>query len=408
MRLLQSSGVERSQLTVFDKDASRSTWMDPETLLRDFAPRTLVISPGVPLDQPWIHEARNNGVQITSELSLACACLEKEEILAITGSLGKSTVVSLLGVAASCVDPHAFVGGNLGIPLATYAHDVLEGRTRASILVLELSSYQLENAAGLRAHASGITYLAPNHLDRYESCDAYYAAKWRLVSELTHGPVVLNRHGGDLNQWAQEHPIVQDILWVEAEHCGLDEDDFQRAQLVGAHNRDNLALAYEMAFALEWPEADVRKALLSFKGLPHRVENVGTFGSIRFVNDSKATALESVKAAVDALSPSESNELWLLLGGRDKGLPWNTLKELKQRPQLRFAFFGEAGAHIQIQSALEGPCFPNLRACMEGLRASIPEGSTVLLSPGGSSLDEFRNFEERGQAFASWAEELYS
>jgi UDP-N-acetylmuramoylalanine--D-glutamate ligase len=323
-------------------------------------------------------------------------------MVAVTGSLGKSTVVSLLEAAAASAGIDAFVGGNLGIPLGEYIADVKEGirSQRANWVVLELSSFQLENCGGLAPEYSAITYLAPNHLERYPSLDAYYACKWELVKR-TKSKVFLNSNGGDLKQYAQKFPSEK-VVWTESAAA-----HFRAARLLGKHNQDNIMLAATIASTCGWGEA-TKKGLLEFRGLPHRMQNLGTHGGALFINDSKATTIESVQSALEGALESHAGDIFLLLGGKDKNLPWGKLKFLKELPRVRPVFFGASAEVIQSQSGVSGPSFASLRDLVSGLPKLVKAGDMVLLSPGGTSHDEFHNFEERGRSFSRWVEEVFS
>jgi UDP-N-acetylmuramoylalanine--D-glutamate ligase len=278
-------------------------------------------------------------------------------------------------------------------------------------VILELSSYQLENASSLSFQTSAITYLSKNHLERYSGVEEYYQVKWNLARQ-THGPVVLNLNGGDLANFVKERMRAGDgphsdyLHWVNRDCSFLTESELARSQLVGAHNRDNLAVAAEVARLCGWPATSL-EAMLLFAGLPHRVESIGEYQGVRFINDSKATTMESVLTATQSVCQEARGEVWLLLGGRDKKLPWDKLKTLLNTPRLRFVFFGECGAHARALSELEGECFSSLNETMRSLPKLVRKGDTVLLSPGGTSLDEFKNFEDRGIAFANMARERF-
>jgi len=407
--LLLTDGISSNDLLTFDDKSQEADFRNGDELLAKGKPKTLIVSPGVPLQTPWILEAKKNGIVITSELSIASKILTSESLIAITGSIGKSTTTCLLQAALEKFCPSYFVGGNLGIPLAVYAKDLLQKkRQRAQWIVLELSSYQLENFPELKADYSVITYLTPNHLERYTSKNEYYKTKWQLEKH-THKVLVLNKNGGELMSWSREHaPALVKIIWTDHKDPLIKQFSLNDCALLGAHNLDNIAMAAQIIQLNQWPQ-EAYQGLKEFPGLPHRVENLGWNQDILYINDSKATTMESVKIAIqsalEALKPNK--KLHLLLGGRDKNLPWQELKELSSNPSIQFYFFGECRDQAKKLSQLQGPTFPLMIEAAEAARAKAQPGDGILLSPGGTSLDEFKNFEYRGEVFKSFAKANY-
>lgn len=404
LELLLCLGVPRNQISTFDSKAP-ADFKDPELLLETAGPRSFCVSPGVPLSTDWIASALGAGVRITSELEISFSFLTSEMVIGITGSVGKSTTTSLLGAGALAVDPHTFVGGNLGTPLAQYVIDLLaKHRQRAELVLLELSSYQLENFSNLRSDISLLTFLSPNHMERYPSLEKYYASKLSLFDR-TQKFAVLNKAGGAAASKLQEIQSKNPILEVSIADRESSQFKFRlvhKPALVGLHNQDNLAMAFLVADKLHWPQASY-EAMLSFPGLPHRLESLGRHKNILFLNDSKATTIDSVLQAVASIqSEFAGSKIHLLLGGRDKNLPWQNLSTLGQSADLSFSFFGEFAAGAQAKSRLAGNSFQDLKSCLRDYRTWISHRDVVLFSPGGTSHDEFKNFEERGLYFKRW------
>lgn len=405
--LLLHSGIAPDSILTFDVKLETANFNDPEALMNQGQPQTLVVSPGVPLTSAWIKKAKESGVKITSELSLACACLTSEKVIGITGSVGKSTTVSLLGAGLESFSKTCFVGGNLGTPFASYAADVLAGsRPRADWIILELSSYQLENCENLSLDFSAITYFTSNHLERYDNLEHYYKTKWHILS-LTKKAMFLNSEGGDLVEYFKKNGHHELVHIASKKDPVLADLHLETAQLIGQHNQDNLALASHLALAAGWPMSSI-EAMKSFKGLVHRLENLGSIKGIRFINDSKATAMDSVLIATTAAYDTLENEgrLYLLLGGRDKNLPWQDLIPLNKFKNIEFVFFGECRDTAQNKSTLPGSSFSHLKEALSFTFSKAQKGDTVLLSPGGTSLDEFKSFEDRGNFFKQQVEEF--
>lgn len=446
-RLLQKLGVAPHALFTFD-DKIHADFSSPLVAMQTAKPKTLIVSPGYSLSTAWLQEAKKNGVIITSELSLASFCLTTEKLIGVTGSVGKSTVCALLGAGFTGLGEDALVCGNFGFPLADYAADLLEKKyVPKKWLVIELSSYQLENCKGLRLHTGVLVSLTPNHLERYPTQSHYYATKISLFNLTVHHKVCGTGSAGlfvFLNELASN--LHKDVLsdcgvtdpHSTLSHCILaerfellsstfdnllpqgkyffDRDQTERLyltqvsqqKLIGQHNVTNILLCMAVFRLLNFTDqADMH--LLEYSGLPHRLENLGEHQSILFINDSKATTLESVMTAATTLHSSyPKRRAWLLVGGKDKNLPWQDLNELTANHNLKFLFFGECGEKAKHLSRLDGDVFQNLPTCLEHLKQNLQPQDVVLFSPGGTSLDEFKSFEDRGVFFKNWVLKNFS
>lgn len=305
-------------------------------------------------------------------------------------------MTSLLGAAALAIDANVFVGGNLGVPFAQYALNLISGQAKAQWIILELSSYQLENSEKLRLDFSAITYLSANHLERYDSLDHYYQTKLQITKQ-TKNICFVNNDSKDITKYIQHAACP--VERTSAFDPKLQES-LKKASLLGSHNRENIALVLSVIDCLKWPTTSVEKTL-QFSGLSHRLEQVGNYKEILFINDSKATAIDSVLVATNAALEklSDSGRLFLLIGGRDKNLPWHELSKLKNSKNIEFIFFGECGSKAQEKSHLVGRVYNQLTRALDDTFSNLKPGDILLLSPGGTSLDEFKNFEDRGDYF---------
>lgn len=402
LKMLLSAGVSRNQIKTFD-EKNLADYSDPEILLKEFSPKTLIVSPGVPLSSLWIKNAQKKGLKIRSELELATYFLTSESVIGITGSIGKSTTTALLYEAAKKEDAHAFVGGNFGIPLAHYVDGLMHGKPKAKYVILELSSFQLENYSNLNAKIGIVTYLSANHLERYDNQAHYFETKLKLL-EKTNELAICNLRGGSLSKMEKELKArFPNLKFSFVDRKDFSSQENRRPSLVGDHNLDNLAMAYAVAEHLKW-SANSRLAMLSFRGLSHRLENVGTFKEILFLNDSKSTTIDSVLEAVQSIKDENkfSGKIHLLLGGKDKNLPWENLSSLKENDRFQFHFFGQYGKSAQEKTQLGGSLSARLGDCLNQLKNHLSAGDIVLLSPGGTSLDEFKSFGDRGDYFKNW------
>ncbi len=395
-RFLITAGFLKTDVFTFDEKAESQlkSWEQVQNLTVG----TLVVSPGVPLQSAHIQNLKKRGWQITSEINLASTVLTNEVVIGITGSVGKSTVTSMLGAGAISKDPNAFVGGNLGTPFCEYAISILENKPKARYVILELSSYQLENCAHLNLKFSAITYLSANHLERYDSLDQYYLTKCH-IGQMTTDLCVLNSASDDLMKYKNQIPGQTEATIMKS----------QKINLIGKHNLENYFVAATLAEKCGWP-AKSFQAMQEFRGLAHRLETVGEFKGILFINDSKATAMDSVLVAVGAALEKTKNEnrLFLLLGGKDKNLPWEQLHELSAHKNIEIVFFGQCGQIAHDKSQLEGNIFNKLSEGLSYIFQQARSSDVVLLSPGGTSLDEFKNFEERGNIFKEIVTQYYS
>ncbi|MEK6627244.1 MAG: UDP-N-acetylmuramoyl-L-alanine--D-glutamate ligase [Bdellovibrionota bacterium] len=395
LSLLQSAGYTPEQIVTYDEKNSSAQFHTPEQML-SLAPKTLVVSPGIPLNSDWIQKLASSGAHITSEITLAASLLTTEKIIGVTGSIGKSTVVSLLGVGVKVLDQNAFIGGNIGTPFCTYALKLIKGEPKAEWIILELSSYQLENCVQLVLDHSIVTFLSANHLERYANIEEYYQTKLKITS-ITKEFCLFGKTSKDGEKYSAQAKSKTKLVSAD----NFSKPDFlSNIYLLGKHNKDNFALAAEMAALCHWPEASFME-MAQYRGLPHRLEFVAALGGITYVNDSKATAMDSVLVAVKGCLDTLTSEakLFLLLGGKDKNLPWSELSAPLAIPQVQVVFFGACGLIAKESTGLLGEYFEKLGSAINYCQKRARVGDVVLLSPGGTSLDEFKNFEERGDFF---------
>jgi len=395
-QLLTFLNIEQNDICCLDD--KKNFGYTKEQLLSSDKIGTLIVSPGISLQEKWIQDYLAKGGVLSSELEIAFSFLSSEKIISVTGSLGKSTTCALIHEALLTDDKNSFLGGNFGIPLAHYVLNYLQdNQKKAKFIVLELSSYQLENFKNLKSEISIITYLTKNHMDRYDSISDYYNTKLTLIYKTT-GITVCNKNGGDLFQYLSERPFPS-IKWVDRQNTLIKKYNLNEAILLGEHNQDNLSLVAEVCHILNLDD-QAYLALKKYPGLPHRLENLGVKKGITFINDSKATTIDSALEAITTVLHKYANQrIYVLLGGKDKGLPWEKLSVFKNNKNLVFIFFGECRLLAQEKSGLSGDVFINLKSAISAIAKITLEKDIVLLSPGGTSLDEFNNFEERGLYF---------
>jgi len=385
-----------------------------------------VISPGVSLDEPFVAALKQAGVEILGDVELF-ARAAAAPVIGITGSNGKSTVTTLVGEMAREAGVHAGVGGNLGTP----ALDLLD--PQAGLYVLELSSFQLETTASLKLAAATILNVSPDHLDRHGSVERYTAAKARIYSHAQ--TAVVNRddratHSGahlarrivsfGLDQPAPGHYGLlqhEGQTWLAAPRPGGEIALGSRAQGVsslfppspvlplsalriqGLHNAANALAALALADAAGIGREASLRALAGFKGLPHRCEWVAERDGVTWINDSKGT---NVGASLAALQGLAGPLVWLG-GGQGKGQDFTALRVPLQQKARAAIVFGEDAARIErdLRGAAPVTRVPDLAAAVGEARRLARSGDRVLLSPACASLDQFRNYEDRGRQFAA-------
>lgn len=423
-KLLLQKGYDTKSIITFDEKDSTADFSDFKQIqATDFS--DVVVSPGFPLKKPFLMELLNPKGEtakpkLWSELSLAFDFLTTEKTVAITGSVGKSTTSFVIHRMFEEAGKVAFLGANFGTPLCEYVSEVYFSKTKpkSDWLVLELSSYQLENFQNFSCDYSIITTLNKNHLDRYDSADHYYQTKLSILLS-TKKKSFLNFYGYDLRSTfesaAKDHfrlpnsvALIPRLHSMPAKFEWCKPEDFDWQPYAAnpffkiKHNLEIAALILSLAKEIGL-ESAAKKTLLQFKGLEHRFEMFLERNDCLFINDSKATSIESVLSAIESAQNLTAGKIAVLLGGKDKNLPWEKLSSLNSTPQLLFVFFGEAGSKAKSLSGLSGPVFSGMNEAVDSLVDNLKQQplafSVVLLSPGGTSLDQFKSFEERGHVF---------
>lgn len=384
----------------------------------------LCVSGGVPNDHALVREAQQRTIPISNDSQLfleAAPC----PVIGITGSAGKTTTTTLVGRMAEAMEGHgvrrAWLGGNIGNPLLA---DVDEMQT-GDLAVMELSSFQLEWMT--RApHVASILNIAPNHLDRHNTMEAYTAAKARILDFQTgDGIAVLNREdsrswplaqrangrlwwfGRELTEDQQGSFVRGNRIWVRDEYGEHAVLPLPEIELIGDHNVLNVLAACAIASAAGISAEAMRTGVRGFRGAPHRLEWVRTVNGVDWYNDSIATAPQRSEAGLRSFD----RPVVMLLGGRDKGLPWADLAALAQDRARHVVLFGEAAAMLDGVFAEHAPALPRKHAAdfagaVRAAAAIAQSGDVVLLSPGGTSFDEFVDFEARGERFRQLVNEL--
>lgn len=409
----------------------------------------LCLSGSVPLSLPLVVEARARGIPLTNDSQIfleAAPCT----VIGITGSAGKTTTTTLVGRIAqessrlkgeglnpdifqATLPNWAYIGGNIGTPLVSAVDEMKPD----DLAVMELSSFQLEIMTR-SPQVAAVLNITPNHLDRHGTMEAYTAAKARILEFQAPGDAaVLGRDDpgawslaaqvrgrlltfglGQLAEGQEGTYVSGDDLYLRTlQKSDIRLMDRSAVRLRGDHNLLNVLAACAIAAAAGLPSAAMQAAVTGFSGVPHRLEFVRTWGGADWYNDSIATAPERAMAAIRSFD----EPLVLLAGGRDKDLPWEDFAALVSRRVDHLIVFGEAAEKILgVFNARTGSLAgagpserqltitrcAGLRQAVQNAARIVQPGDVVLLSPGGTSFDEFMDFEERGACFARLVNEL--
>jgi UDP-N-acetylmuramoylalanine--D-glutamate ligase len=349
----------------------------------------VVKSPGVPGETAIVAAARAAAVPVWSEIELGAWLLPGRPLVGVTGTNGKTTTTELLGAMFRAAGRPVVVAGNVGAPLSGVEAD--EG----TWLVVELSSFQLEDVHELRPRVGVLLNLEPDHLDRHGSLERYRDAKLRLFARQgSDGVAVVPRGfgpvpgGGRRVEFTADDPLPAEPL------------------IPGPHNRENAAAAVAAARAAGLEDDAIARALREFPGVPHRLELVAERGGVRFVNDSKATNTAAARRALASFDAS----VHLIAGGSGKGESFDELARAAAASRVVGAYLigetaGELAAAFDREGVSNQVCGVLEAALREAAHAAEP-GSVVLLSPACASYDQFSNFEARGDEFRQLVAEL--
>jgi len=370
----------------------------------------VVVSPGVPWDLPELVEARAAGALVIAELELGFRHM-RGPVAAVTGTKGKSTTTAALGAILREAGRDVRVGGNIGDAVT----GLVDGAGEATVFVLEVSSFQLEGTRTFRPDVAVFLNLSPDHLDRHASFEEYARAKarifasqteedWAVVNADDPGVLALARHGRA--RVLPFHPLAPSIEGAFFEgaaarlrHLDRAETLFSRdrLQVPGAHLAGDLLAAAAAARLLGAPAAAVERAVESFGGAEHVLERVAEVAGVVFFNDSKATNVEAALKGVEAMD----RPVLAIVGGRFKGGDFRDLREaLAVRGKGVFAI-GEAQGRVleALAGAVPVTACSSLGEAVRGAHAAAAPGDAVLLAPGCSSFDMFRDYADRGRAF---------
>ncbi len=376
----------------------------------------VVLSPGVPTDLAFVNDLRDSGIPILGEIELAYQ-FSKGKIVAITGTNGKTTTTTLVGEIMKTYYESVFVVGNIGVPYTQMVKDTKDN----SITVAEMSSFQLETVINFRPDVSAILNLTPDHLNRHHTMEAYVNAKLRITENQTSSDYCVLNYEDNLLQEAAKK-ITTNIVWFSSSRClkkgiYLSNDDIvyqdgtsekviiniHELQIFGRHNYENVMAAVGVALCCGVPIEDIRKALIAFKGVEHRIEYVTTKHGVKYYNDSKGT---NPDAAIQAIKAMQTKTL-LIAGGYDKDSDYDEWIQAFDGKVNYLVLLGQTREKIKSAAQRLGieniVLVDSLKEAVDFCSKHAKEGESVLLSPCCASWGMFKNYEERGCMFKEYA-----
>jgi len=369
----------------------------------------LVISPGVPHTIKPVTDAVKKGVPLMGEIEFAARFIKKP-IIAITGTNGKSTVTALIGDMLQQSGIRPAVCGNIGIPLT----DFIRNSNEYDMVVLEVSSFQLDTISAFKPHISLLLNISDDHLDRYLDIHEYADSKANIFKNQTEHDVAILNAGDTLSQNLMKNIKTSLLTFGHRTHGNSDaiidtknitlyegstecmEIDVTESLLKGPHNRENIAASALAALKAGATPDGIQRAINTFHSLPHRIEFVETIHGVSFYDDSKGTNADSVLKAVESF-----DHLILIMGGREKDCNYSILKDAVRKRVKKLILLGEARENIQkeLGDSADIILADNMDEAVQVSKQLAVKGDTVLLSPACTSFDMFKNYSDRGNAF---------
>lgn len=384
---------------------------------RIYAADMWIISPGVPRDAKIVKIARQRDIPIVSEIEFA-SWFTQSPIIAVTGSNGKTTTVNILNAMCQSEKVHGVMAGNVGIPFSQKVLEELQKPDPLRTYILEISSFQMEFIHHFKPHFAVYLNISPDHLDRHYTFDEYLNRKLDMIRNQTDRDyIIYNADDPILARHLSSRSAITipfslqpnvDTIFSINHICIHDRRhekliDLAQIALPGRHNLANLLAAATTAHVMGIPKEIIARICATVGSIEHRLEKVTDINGVTYINDSKATNVDSVKVALDSFS----QPVILILGGKDKGGDFTQLIPHTHNTKAVIAY---GQAREKIVAALEDAVRPvpvmGLKEAVTLSQELAGPGDIVLLSPGCASFDQFDNYEERGNKFKEWVREL--
>ncbi|MDR1784336.1 MAG: UDP-N-acetylmuramoyl-L-alanine--D-glutamate ligase [Endomicrobium sp.] len=368
----------------------------------------IIKSPGINLNIPILKKARKKNIKIISELAFSLKNSKCKKVIAVTGTNGKTTTTDLISKIIKAVYEDSIISGNIGYPLSDKALQT----TKNTLITIELSSYQLEDTPHFKPNIAILLNISPDHLEHHKTINAYIKAKEKIlinqksrdfaiinyddkicrkISKKTKAKVIFFSKSYIKNGIFYNNGNI--IIHVKGKNVVIKPN----INIIGMHNIENILAATAASYVLGIDPLIIEKVISKYKGMKHRIEFVRTLNGVNYYNDSKSTNINSTKVALESFSKN----ILLIMGGRDKGNAYTSIKELiKQRVKSIF-LIGEASSKIKkdLNDYTTFIDCGNIEHAVKQIFKTAVRGDTVLLSPACASFDQFKNFEERGEVF---------
>jgi len=367
----------------------------------------VVVNPGIALTTPELQKVIQNGTPVVGDIELFSWHVKKP-VVAITGSNGKSTVTDLMGVLVKSTGLHVGVGGNIGVPALELFNDSYD------MYILELSSFQLETTSNLSLVAAALLNISEDHMDRYDNIESYRQAKLRIFEYAQTAVINADDQATAPEKGFRGNTVAFSIEqnsdfylkeinheeWLLAHHTPIIRA--QDLNLVGKHNVANVLTTFALLEQVGIDLELVLEALKAYRGLTHRCQLVEKKKGILWINDSKATNVASTLAALSGLT--YQGTLYLLVGGLGKGADFSSLAPMLAKHRVKLCCFGRDGQHF-LDLHPSAIYFETMSDIFKNISSELKKGDVVMLSPACASMDQFKNFMDRGDAFAQLTHE---
>lgn len=392
---IQSKGKVGQYWSKLNKNVSTEFGQHSEKILDS---ELIVLSPGVHTSLPILQKARKINIPIISELEVAWRFIKPRLTIAVTGTNGKTTTTTLIGEIFRAAGKKVIVAGNIGLPLSDCVNRI-DGKT---FLVLEVSSYQLENIATFRPDIAVILNLTPDHLQHHRTLSNYWEAKKNIFVNQTETDYLILNYDDQYCRRLSGKTKSKIIFFSRKKMPTL--FSWEKLLIPGRHNLENALASSAVALIAGISCQNIRTTLANFEGVEHRLEKVATIRGINFINDSKATNVDSTVSALKSFS----GNLILIIGGQDKGSPYTPLIPLVKKKVKALLLIGEAQGKIarDLKNTTQIFFTGTMDRALRKAFSLAKRGDTVLLSPACASFDQYENFEQRGKHFKELVKRL--